>query len=127
MALILVVEDDVLHADMLSQRLKKRGYTTAWAPNGEEAIHMAQDMQPDLIVMDMRMPILDGFEATRKLKANKKTKKIPVLALTVYGSTANLKRTLSAGCDDYDTKPINFPRFIQKIETLLANDAGKGV
>lgn len=118
---ILLVEDNELNADMLSQRLKRKGYEITLATNGEKAIQLAKKSLPDLILMDMGLPVLDGWEATRQLKADPKTKNIPVLALTAHSMVGDRKRTLEAGCDDYDTKPVDFPRLIEKIEKLLSN------
>lgn len=116
---ILVVEDNELNADMLSQRLKRKGYEIIFAVDGEEAIKIAKQSLPNLIIMDMGLPILDGWEATRQLKADPKTKHIPVIALTAHSNDDDRDQALSVGCDEYATKPVDFTQLIEKIERLL--------
>jgi CheY-like chemotaxis protein len=120
MALILLVEDNELNRDMLARRLERRGYTIVIAVDGGEGVERARDDNPDLILMDMSLPVLDGWEATRQLKADEATRAIPVIALTAHAMSGDKEKALAAGCDDYDTKPIELPRLLEKIETLLA-------
>lgn len=115
---ILVVEDNDLNRDMLSRRLKLRGYEVTSAVDGQEGINMTQTAMPDLILMDMSLPIVDGWEATKRLKADAKTKDIPIVALTAHAMLGDREKALAAGCDDYETKPIDFPRLLAKIEKL---------
>ena len=118
-ATILIVEDNELNRDMLSRRLERRGYTVSLATDGEQGVKFAQSGMPNLILMDMSLPVLDGWEAARQLKANQQTRHIPILALTAHAMVGDLEKSLAAGCDDYDTKPIDFPRLMEKIEKLL--------
>ena len=124
MSKILLVEDNEMNRDMLSRRLLRRGYEVLLALDGESGISMAQSEAPDLILMDMSLPILDGWEATRRLKAATATQGIPVIALTAHAMSSDRDKALEAGCDDYDTKPIELPRLLEKIEALLATPAG---
>ncbi len=117
---ILVVEDNEMNRDMLCRRLERIGYTITRAVNGQEALNKVAADPPHLILMDMSLPVLDGWETTRRLKANEKTKSIPIIALTAYASVEDLQSTLEAGCDDYLTKPIDFKLLIKKIESLLS-------
>lgn len=116
---ILLVEDNEMNRDMLSRRLQRKGYEIAAAVDGATGVEMAQSEAPDLILMDMSLPVLDGWEATRQLKADEGTKGIPVIALTSHAMAGDREKALDAGCDDYDTKPIELPRLLGKIETLL--------
>lgn len=116
---VLVVEDNELNADMLSQRLKRKGYEILFAVDGEEAIKMVREFQPKVVLMDMSLPILDGWEATRRLKMDDKTKHIPVIALTAHSLPEDKKQAMEAGCDEYEPKPVNFTSLIEKIEKLL--------
>lgn len=116
---ILVVEDNELNADMLSQRLKRKGYEIIFAVDGEEAIQMAKKSKPQLILMDMGLPILDGWEATRQLKADPETKHIPIIALTAHSMVDDREQALNVGCEEYETKPVNFTVLIEKIEKLV--------
>ena len=118
MATILLVEDNELNRDMLSRRLSRAGYTVTMAVNGEEGVNMAAEL-PDLILMDMSLPLLSGWEATQRIKANSATKAIPVVALTAHAMADDKNKALAAGCDDFDTKPVDLPRLITKIEALL--------
>jgi two-component system cell cycle response regulator DivK len=120
MSKILLVEDNETNRDMLSRRLKRRDYDVIIAGDGEAGLALAGSELPDLILMDMSLPILDGWEATRRLKAEPATRRIPVVALTAHAMSSDHDRALEAGCDDYDTKPIELPRLLAKIETLLA-------
>ena len=117
---ILLVEDNEMNRDMLSRRLLRRGYEVVIAQDGESGLSMAHSEKPDLILMDMSLPILDGWEATRRLKADPVTRHIPVIALTAHAMSSDRDKALEAGCDDYDTKPIELPRLVEKIEALLA-------
>ncbi len=117
---ILLVEDNEMNRDMLSRRLVRRGYEVQLAVDGAEAIRMAQTHQPDLILMDMSLPILDGWEATRALRADATTQHIPIIALTAHAMEGERSKALEAGCDDFDTKPVDLPRLLEKIEQRLA-------
>ena len=120
MSKILLVEDNYRNRNMLSRRLERRNYEVVIAMDGESGLAMAASEAPDLILMDMSLPILDGWEATRRLKADAATQHIPVIALTAHAMSSDRDKALEAGCDDYDTKPIELPRLLEKIETLLA-------
>jgi two-component system, cell cycle response regulator DivK len=122
---ILLVEDNELNRDMLSRRLMRKGYDVAIAVDGKEGVEQAQAMRPDIILMDMSLPVMDGWEATRCLKDDPLMQHIPVIALTAHAMRGDEERCLQAGCDDYDTKPIDFPRLLQKIETLLTGEIGQ--
>jgi two-component system, cell cycle response regulator DivK len=122
---ILLVEDNEMNRDMLSRRLARRGYEVMIAVDGQLGIAMAQAETPDLILMDMSLPVVDGWEATRTLKAAPETKDIPVIALTAHAMSTDREKAMEAGCDDYDTKPIELPRLLAKMEALLGNAAGK--
>ncbi len=119
MASILIVEDNEMNRDMLSRRLERRGYTVACAQDGAEGVATATATMPDLILMDMSLPVLDGWEATRRLKAGGATQSIPIIALTAHAMSDDRQKAISAGCDDYDTKPIELTRLLGKIEKLL--------
>ncbi len=108
-----------MNRDMLSRRLQRRGYEVALAVDGQEGVAMAQSGHPDLILMDMSLPVIDGWEATRTLKADAQTSHIPVIALTAHAMSTDRDKALEAGCDDYDTKPIELSRLLGKMETLL--------
>jgi CheY-like chemotaxis protein len=124
MAKILLVEDNELNRDMLSRRLSRRGYLVVEATDGEAALALAASERPDLILMDMSLPVLDGWEATRRLKAAPATRPIPVIALTAHAMVADRERSLAAGCDDFDTKPVEIERLLGKIARLLPPAAG---
>lgn len=119
MAKILLIEDNEMNRDMLSRRLKRRGYEIVIAVDGAAGVAMVDAEQPDLILMDMSLPIMDGWEATRKLKDNPETQSIPVIALTAHAMSGDREKALKAGCDDYDTKPIELPRLLEKIKAFL--------
>ena len=119
MAKILVVEDNEMNRDMLARRLERRGYAVVVALDGQQGVALAQSEAPDLILMDMSLPVLDGWEATRQLKAAPETRAIPVIALTAHAMSGDRDQALEAGCDDYDTKPVELPRLLAKIEALL--------
>ncbi len=128
---ILLVEDNEHNWDMLSQRLKMRGYEVALAVNGQEAIDKAAEEQPDLILMDISLPVLDGLEATRHIRAAEQQGRVPIIALTAHAMTGDRDKALNAGCDDYHTKPVELPRLLSQMEKLLnkttadANGNGK--
>ncbi len=120
---ILLVEDNEMNRDMLSRRLQSKGYEVVLAVDGQNGVEMAQAQKPDLVLMDMSLPVLDGWEATRQLKAEAATQHIPVIALTAHAMSSDREKALEAGCDDYDTKPIELPRLLGKIEALLSGGA----
>ena len=120
---ILLVEDNEMNSDMLSRRLQRKGYTVLLAVDGQQGINMARSESPDLILMDMSLPVIDGWEATRRLKADSETRRIPVIALTAHAMSGDKEKALAAGCDDYDIKPVEFQRLLGKIETLLNGDS----
>ena len=120
MAKILLVEDNEMNRDMLSRRLERRGHEVVCAGDGAEGVAVAQREGPALILMDMSLPVLDGWEATRQLKADPATSGIPIIALTAHAMSDDREHALSAGCNDYDTKPVEFPRLVAKIDALLA-------
>ncbi len=122
MTKILLVEDNEENRDMLSRRLTRRGYKVVIAMDGEQGVTMAQSEVPDLILMDMDLPVLNGWEATRQLKAASATQAIPIIALTAHAMAGDREKALEAGCDDYDTKPIEFLRLLEKIEAFLGKE-----
>ena len=117
---ILLVEDNEDNRDMLSRRLARKGYEVALAVDGGEGVAQAAALRPDIILMDMSLPVLDGWEATRQIKAALETRSIPIIALTAHAMSGDREKAVAAGCDDYDTKPVELPRLLEKIETLLA-------
>ncbi len=119
MTKILVVEDNEMNRDMLSRRLVRKKYEVLVAVDGRESVEMARSEVPDLILMDMSLPVMDGWEATRQLKASPETQAIPIIALTAHAMSGDREKAMEAGCDDYDTKPIELPRLLGKIEALL--------
>ncbi|HEV8624765.1 MAG TPA: response regulator [Acidimicrobiia bacterium] len=123
MAKILLVEDNEMNRDMLSRRLERRGYEVIVAVDGEEGVARAKADAPDLVVMDLSLPGIDGWEATRQLKASDETQAIPVLALTAHAMAGDREKALEAGCDEFDTKPVDLPRLVDKIEGLLGGGA----
>ena len=123
MAKILVVEDNEMNRDMLSRRLERRGYEVVIAVDGQEGVAQARAQTPDLILMDMSLPVIDGWEATRQLKAAPETRSIPIIALTAHAMAGDHERAIEAGCDDYDIKPIELPRLLGKFEAALAGKA----
>jgi CheY-like chemotaxis protein len=123
MATILVVEDNEENRDMISRRLQRRGYLVVHAANGQEAVEMAARERPDLILMDVSLPVMDGLEATRRLRAQAETQTTPIIALTAHATSADRDRALAAGCDDYHTKPVELPRLVAQMEVLLARAA----
>jgi len=122
MTKILLVEDNEMNRDMLSRRLIRKKYEVLVAVDGRESVEVARSEAPDLILMDMSLPVMDGWEATRQLKASPETQAIPIIALTAHAMSGDREKAMETGCDDYDTKPIELPRLLDKIEALL----GKG-
>jgi CheY-like chemotaxis protein len=120
MSKVLLVEDNEMNRDMLSRRLERKGYEVVFAEDGSIAVEMAGSEQPDLILMDMSLPVLDGWEATRRIKADAATSGIPVIALTAHAMAGDREKAMEVGCEDYDTKPVDFPRLLGKIEGLIA-------
>jgi two-component system cell cycle response regulator DivK len=119
---ILLVEDNEMNRDMLSRRLQRKGYSVLIAVDGEQGLSTAYSEMPDLILMDISLPFIDGYEVTRRLKANPRTKHIPVIALTAHALLTDRDKAMKAGCNDYDTKPVDFSRLTEKIETLLVKE-----
>jgi CheY-like chemotaxis protein len=117
---ILLVEDNELNRDMLARRLRRRGHDVLVAVDGSEGVARARADRPDIILMDMSLPVMDGWEATRRLKDAAETREIPIIALTAHALSTDREQALAAGCDDYDTKPVELPRLLGKIEALLA-------
>ena len=116
---ILLVEDNEMNRDMLSRRLTRNGYEVSVAVDGQQGVDMAVSAKPDLILMDMSLPVIDGWEATRRIKANDATRQIPVIALTAHAMAGDREKAMEAGCDDYDTKPVEITRLLGKIAALL--------
>jgi CheY-like chemotaxis protein len=121
MAKLLLVEDNEMNRDMLSRRLIKRGYDVVMAMDGKQGVDMATSESPDLILLDMSLPIMDGWTAAEELKRSDATKTIPIIALTAHAMSGDREKALDAGCDDYDTKPVEFKRLLGKIEALLSS------
>jgi CheY-like chemotaxis protein len=119
MAKILLVEDNEMNRDMLSRRLERKGFSVAMAEDGRQGVAKAASEAPDLILLDMSLPIIDGWEVARQIKAAPATKGIPIIALTAHAMSGDRERALEAGCDEYDTKPVEFPRLLAKIEAVL--------
>lgn len=119
MATILLVEDNELNRDMLTRRLQRKGFTVVVAVDGEEAVAKASGDLPALILMDMNIPLIDGWEATRQIKAATETSGIPIIALTAHAMSGDREKALAAGCDEYETKPVEFARLLEKIEGFL--------
>jgi len=124
MTKILYVEDNADNVYMLRRRLERAGFEVLIAADGEQGMAMTVSERPDLILMDLSLPVLDGWEATRRLKAAPETRAIPVIALSAHAMTGDRDRAMAAGCDDYDTKPVDLPRLLQKIRAILARAAG---
>lgn len=121
MAKILIVEDNEMNRDMLSRRLERRGFVITMAVDGQQGVDMARSEKPDLILMDMSLPVMDGWTATQTIKADAELAKIPVIALTAHAMAGDREKAMAAGCDDYDTKPIELPRLLEKIGKFLPN------
>jgi len=124
MAKILLVEDNEMNRDMLSRRLIRNGHQVVIAIDGQQGVNMALSELPDLILMDMSLPVIDGWEATRQVRANDATRKIPVIALTAHAMSGDREKAMEAGCDDYDTKPVEITRLLGKMTALLGSAAG---
>ena len=122
MTTILLVEDNELNRDMLSRRLSRKGFDVQFAFDGQEAVEKAKALMPDLVLMDIGLPVIDGYDATRAIKSDDATNPIPVIALTAHAMAEDRKRCLDAGCDDFDTKPIDLSRLLEKIQTLLGGN-----
>lgn len=122
MTTILLVEDNELNRDMLSRRLSRKGFDVQFAFDGQEAVEKSKALMPDLVLMDIGLPVIDGYDATRAIKSDEATKAIPVIALTAHAMAEDRKRCLDAGCDDFDTKPIDLSRLLEKIQTLLGGN-----
>ncbi|HEY5409360.1 MAG TPA: response regulator [Caulobacteraceae bacterium] len=126
MTRILLVEDNPENRDMLSRRLIRRGFEIEFAEDGEEAVRKAKQAAPALILMDLSLPVMDGWEATRRIKADAETASIPVIALTAHAMSSDRERALNAGCDDYDTKPVDLERLLGKMQALLPGGGSAG-
>jgi two-component system, cell cycle response regulator DivK len=124
MAKVLLVEDNEMNRDMLSRRLVRRGFEVVFAVDGQQGVDLAKSELPDIILMDLSLPVIDGWEATRRVKADEATKGVPVIGLTAHAMSGDRERAMEAGCDDYDTKPVELERLIGKMEKLLG--AAKG-
>jgi CheY-like chemotaxis protein len=127
MVRVLLVEDNEMNRDMLARRLARKGYSVTVALDGAQGLELAAEMAPDLILMDMSLPVLDGWEASRRLKADPALRGIPILALTAHAMSDDRTKALEAGCDEYDTKPVEFSRLLEKMETLLRKRTLEGV
>ncbi|MBI5494938.1 MAG: response regulator [Deltaproteobacteria bacterium] len=123
MARILLVEDNEMNRDMLSRRLKRKGHDVVMAVDGQQGVDLAVSERPDLVLMDMSLPVMNGWDATRTLKAREDTRRIPVIALTAHAMSGDRDQALAAGCDDYDTKPVELDRLLGKIQVLLEKKA----
>jgi two-component system cell cycle response regulator DivK len=124
MAKVLLVEDNEMNRDMLSRRLIRRGFQVVFAMDGQQGVDLARSERPDIILMDMSLPVIDGWEATRRVKADDATRSVPVIGLTAHAMSGDREKAIEAGCDDYDTKPVELDRLIGKIERLIG--AAKG-
>jgi two-component system, cell cycle response regulator DivK len=124
MTKVLVVEDNEMNRDMLSRRLTRRGFQVIFAVDGQQGIDLARSERPDIILMDMSLPVIDGWEVTRRVKSDDATRSVPVIGLTAHAMAGDREKAIEAGCDDYDTKPVELERLIGKMERLLG--AGKG-
>ena len=125
MAKLLLVEDNEMNRDMLTRRLQKRGYDVVTALDGQEAVALVSKEAPDLVLMDMSLPVLDGWQATRLIKGNKATEGIPVIALTAHALNQDREQAFAAGCDEFETKPVDFPALVAKIELFLGRGASR--
>jgi CheY-like chemotaxis protein len=119
MTKVLVVEDNEMNRDMLSRRLTRRGFQVIFAVDGQQGVDLARSERPDIILMDMSLPVVDGWEATRRVKSDDATRGVPVIGLTAHAMAGDREKAIEAGCDDYDTKPVELERLIGKIERLL--------
>lgn len=121
MTRILLVEDDEMNRDMLSRRLEKRGYEVTIATDGQQGVDLARSERPDIVLMDMSLPVMDGWTATRELKGDEATRGIPIIALTAHAMQGDQDKAMAAGCDDFDTKPVELSRLLGKIEALVSS------
>ena len=119
MAKVLLVEDNEMNRDMLSRRLTRRGFEVLSAVDGQQGVDLARSEKPDIILMDMSLPVMDGWEATRRVKSDESTRNVPVIGLTAHAMSGDREKALEAGCDEYDTKPVEIDRLIGKIERLI--------
>jgi two-component system cell cycle response regulator DivK len=119
MAKVLLVEDNEMNRDMLSRRLIRRGFQVVFAMDGQQGVDLARSERPDIILMDMSLPVIDGWDATRRVKADNATRSVPVIGLTAHAMAGDREKAIEAGCDDYETKPVELDRLISKIERLL--------
>ena len=119
---ILLVEDNEMNRDMLSRRLQRKGYDVAIAVDGAQGVEMARNERPDLILMDMSLPVMDGWQATVQIKANPEMRGVPLIGLSAHAMSGDREKAMAAGCDDYDIKPVDFPSLLEKIESLLAKE-----
>jgi CheY-like chemotaxis protein len=124
MARVLLVEDNEVNRDMLSRRLTRRGFQVIFAVDGQQGVDLARSEKPDIILMDMSLPVMDGWEATRRVKSDDATRNVPVIGLTAHAMSGDREKAIEAGCDDYDTKPVELDRLIGKIERLLSATKG---
>jgi len=124
MAKVLLVEDNEMNRDMLSRRLVRRGFEVVFAVDGQQGVDLARSEKPDIILMDMSLPVMDGWEATRRVKADDVTRGVPVIGLTAHAMSGDREKAIEAGCDDYDTKPVELDRLIEQMQRLL-DGAGK--
>ena len=124
MAKVLLVEDNEMNRDMLSRRLIRRGFQVVFAMDGQQGVDLARSERPDIILMDMSLPVIDGWEATRRVKADDVTRSVPVIGLTAHAMAGDREKAIEAGCDDYDTKPVELDRLIGKMERLLGTAKG---
>jgi CheY-like chemotaxis protein len=125
MAKILLVEDNEMNRDMLSRRLTRKGFDVVMAVDGQEGIDMASSESPDLILLDMSLPVVDGWEAAGQLKSRPETRGIPIIALTAHAMAGDREKAIEAGCDEYDTKPVELPRLLEKIQSMLETSASE--
>ena len=123
MTTILLVEDNELNRDMLSRRLTRKGFDVVFAFDGQDAVQKVKNLMPDLVLMDIGLPVMDGYDATKAIKSDDATKSIPVIALTAHAMAEDRKKCLGAGCDDFDTKPIDLPRLLGKINSLIGGNS----
>jgi two-component system, cell cycle response regulator DivK len=127
MTKVLLVEDNELNRDMLSRRLIRRGFQVVFAMDGQQGIALARSERPDIILMDMSLPVIDGWEATRRVKADAATRSVPIIGLTAHAMSGDREKAIEAGCDDYDTKPVELDRLISKIDRLLGTAKGEAL
>jgi len=122
MSKILIVEDNEMNLDMLSRRLERRGYEIVIATDGAQGVNLAKEKKPDLILMDMSLPVMDGWEATRRIKSDPDVNAIPIIALTAHAIAGDREKALAAGCDEYESKPVKFPKLLAKIKEFLGEE-----